>query len=97
MSTNERDQTSAPPSREELIALAHLPLFPVAPFFVATVEYSTLRYYRVHKRAHRDPAWARKHLRWHYDHHMGKDQDANWCVTWPWFDWLMGTRVRCAG
>ena len=77
-----------------IIALAHLPLLPVAPFFVASVEYSTLTYYRVHRRAHRDPAWAREHLRWHYDHHMGKNQDANWCVTWPWFDWVMGTRER---
>jgi sterol desaturase/sphingolipid hydroxylase (fatty acid hydroxylase superfamily) len=76
------------------IALAHLPLLPVAPYFVAAVEFSTLQYYRVHKHAHRDPAWARKHLRWHYDHHMGKNQDANWCVTWPWFDYLMGTRER---
>jgi sterol desaturase/sphingolipid hydroxylase (fatty acid hydroxylase superfamily) len=66
----------------------------VAPLFVAAVEYSTLYYYWVHRRAHRDPAWARKHLRWHYDHHMGKNQDANWCVTWPWFDYVMGTRER---
>ena len=28
----------------------------------------------------------------HYDHHMGKNQDANWCVTHPFFDWVMGTR-----
>jgi sterol desaturase/sphingolipid hydroxylase (fatty acid hydroxylase superfamily) len=32
----------------------------------------------------------------HYDHHMGKNQDSNWCVTRPWFDWVMGTRVRYA-
>jgi sterol desaturase/sphingolipid hydroxylase (fatty acid hydroxylase superfamily) len=77
-----------------VLGLAHLPLLSVAPYFVAAVEYSALHYYRVHKRAHRDPAWARAHLRWHYDHHMGRNQDANWCVTWPWFDWLMGTRQR---
>jgi hypothetical protein len=77
-----------------VIALAHLPLLPFAPLFVAAVEFSTFNYYRVHRRAHRDPAWARAHLRWHYDHHMGKNQDANWCVTWPWFDWVMGTRER---
>jgi hypothetical protein len=23
---------------------------------------------------------------------MGPDQNANWCVTRPWFDVLMGTR-----
>ena len=77
-----------------VLALAHLPLLPVAPYFVAAVEYSAFYYYHVHQRAHRDPVWARKHLRWHYDHHMGRNQDANWCVTWPWFDWVMGTRVR---
>lgn len=72
------------------------PLLPVAPFFVGTVWYSALNYYRVHKRSHEDPEWARQHLTWHYDHHMGPKQDANWCVTRPWFDHLMGTRVPYA-
>jgi hypothetical protein len=80
-----------------LLALVHLPLFPVLPFFTSAVELSALRYYRVHKRAHRDPAWAREHLPWHYDHHMGPNQDANWCVSWPWFDWVMGTREAFVG
>jgi hypothetical protein len=79
------------------VALAHLPLLPIAPFFVLAVEWSAMRYYRVHKRAHRDPDWAREHLRWHYDHHMGPNQDANWCVTQPWFDWIMGTREPFLG
>ncbi len=80
-----------------VLALVHLPLLPVAPFFVGAVEYSALRYYRVHKRAHRDANWARENLPWHYDHHMGPNQDANWCVTWPWFDWVMGTREPYVG
>jgi hypothetical protein len=80
-----------------LIAVTHAPLFPIFPWFVATVELSAARYYYVHKRAHQDPGWARKHLPWHYDHHMGPDQDANWCVTWPWFDWVMGTRKKFVG
>jgi hypothetical protein len=25
---------------------------------------------------------------------MGKDQNANWCVTHPWFDVIMGTRKK---
>jgi hypothetical protein len=78
-------------------AALHAPLFPVAPFFVGTCWYSQYRYYKVHKRAHMDPEWAREHLPWHYDHHMGPNQDANWCVTHPWFDELMGTRERYAG
>jgi len=80
-----------------LTTLAHLPLFPVAPFFTGTVVYSAWNYYRKHKRSHLDPAWAREHLPWHYDHHMAPNQDANWCVTKPWFDHLMGTRVPYVG
>ncbi|MEZ4365417.1 MAG: hypothetical protein R2939_03905 [Kofleriaceae bacterium] len=78
-------------------AVAISPLLPVAPWFVGTVWYSALNYYRVHKRAHLDPAWAREHLPWHVDHHLGPDQDANWCVTRPWFDDLLGTRKRYLG
>ena len=78
-------------------AVAVVPLAPLAPFFVGTVWYATLNYYRQHKRAHLDPAWARANLPWHYDHHMGPEQDANWCVTRPWFDDLLGTRKPYLG
>ena len=78
-------------------AALHVPLLPIAPFYVGTMWYSAWNYYRVHKRSHLDPAWARTHLPWHYDHHMGPDQDANWCVTHPWFDQVMGTRKPYAG
>ena len=78
-------------------ALLHLPLFPVAPFFTGTVLYSMWNYYRKHKRSHLDPEWAREHLPWHYDHHMGPNQHKNWCVTRPWFDIVMGTREPYVG
>jgi sterol desaturase/sphingolipid hydroxylase (fatty acid hydroxylase superfamily) len=68
------------------------PLAPVAPFFVASLYYAAYNYYRMHRRAHLDPEWARQHCRWHYDHHMGPDQHKNWCVTSPLFDHIMGTR-----
>lgn len=68
------------------------PLFPVAPFFTGTLWYRMWAYYRDHKRSHLDPAWAREQLPWHVDHHLGKDQNANWCVTHPWFDYVMQTR-----
>jgi len=79
------------------LAVAHLPLLPVAPCYTGTIWYCVARYYSVHKRAHLDTAWARAHLPWHYDHHMGPDQDCNWCVTHPWFDTVMGTRVPYLG
>lgn len=82
---------------KELLAVgaavaAHLPLLPVAPFFVATVALGAARYYRVHKRSHVDPEWARENVPWHYDHHMAPNQDANWGVRRDWVDRLMGTR-----
>jgi hypothetical protein len=80
-----------------LASAAMTPLFPVAPFLVGTFWYSTINYYRKHKRAHLDPEWAREHLPWHYDHHMGPNQHANWCVTNPWFDNVMGTRKPYVG
>jgi hypothetical protein len=27
---------------------------------------------------------------------MGPNQDANWCVSYPWFDHVLGTRERAA-
>lgn len=78
-------------------AVLHVPLFPVAPFFTGTVWYSMWRYHRVHKRAHLDPKWARERLPWHADHHLGRNQNANWCVTHPFFDYVMGTRERYLG
>ena len=73
------------------------PLFPIAPFFVGTMWYSAVNYYTKHKRSHLDIEWARENLPWHYDHHMGPNQNSNWCVTRPWFDLIMGTREPYVG
>jgi len=78
-------------------ALAVAPIAWVSPGFAAGVWVSVLNYYRVHKRSHLDPAWGYKHLPWHYDHHMGPDQDKNWCVTFPLWDYVKGTRVPYKG
>lgn len=74
-----------------------LPLLPIAPLFTTTMWACAWNYHRVHKRAHLDPAWAREHLPWHVDHHLAPNQDANWCVTNPFFDHVMDTRVRWVG
>lgn len=79
-----------------VLCAAHLPLVKVAPFFTATVFYAGVNYLRKHKKSHRDPEWAMKHMKWHVDHHLGKNQDANWCVSQPWFDNLVGTRIDYA-
>lgn len=76
------------------IGLVHAPLFPVSPFFIGAVWFSLGNYYYLHKKSHLEPEWGKKNLPWHYDHHMGKDQDKNWCVTFPLFDYIMGTRIQ---
>ena len=78
------------------VGAAHLPLFPIAPFYTTTFWYCLWRYRRDHRRAHLDPDWARDHLPCHYDHHMG-DQDQNFAICWPWVDNLTGTRVAFVG
>lgn len=80
-----------------LASLAASPLWLVVPWFTATLWYCAANYYRVHRRSHEDPDWARSHLPWHYDHHMGPNPHANWCVTRPWFDHLLGTREPYLG
>ena len=90
-----------PPTKEIVALLAgaaiHAPLFPVAPFYVSTIWYSAARYWWVHRKAHLDPEWAKEHLPWHYDHPRGPNQDANWCVTHPFFDHVMKTREPWLG
>lgn len=75
----------------------HVPLWSVAPVFTTGVWLSALNYLRRHKQAHADVEWGKQHMPWHYDHHMGRNQDANWCVSYPWIDWLMGTREPWLG
>jgi len=75
-----------------IVGLVISPLAFWIPGVVGAIWYSLGYYWYVHKRGHLDPEWAKKNLPWHYDHHMGKNQDANWCVSRPWFDHLMGTR-----
>jgi len=76
------------------IVLLHAPLLIIFPLFVGTLYASLMLYYYKHRKAHLDPAWAKRHLRWHCDHHLGGNSPGNWCVTWPWFDYLMGTRIK---
>ncbi|MDO9103480.1 MAG: hypothetical protein Q7U57_00825 [Methylovulum sp.] len=78
------------------IVLLHLPLLFWLPELVSAVYLSLALYYYKHRRAHLDPIWAKRHLRWHYEHHLcnSSGHDSNWCVTWPWFDYLLGTRIK---
>jgi sterol desaturase/sphingolipid hydroxylase (fatty acid hydroxylase superfamily) len=76
------------------LALLRLPLLKVAPFFTVGVLFSSGNYLYRHRKAHIDVEWGKKHMPHHWDHHMGENQDANWCVSYPWLDWVLGTRLR---
>ena len=71
--------------------LVHFPLVWFYPVFSLTLYASLVLYYLKHRKAHMNPVWAKEHLRWHYEHHINPES-GNWCVTWPWFDYLLGTR-----
>ena len=75
-----------------LLVATHIPVYFISPTFFITLALYAVYYYRTHKRMHLDTQWGRKHFSWHYDHHMGRDQDKNWGVTHQWVDRLMGTR-----
>lgn len=82
------------------LSLGAIPALAVAPWMPTlglTLVGCGVEYWYKHRRAHLDPAWARAHLPWHVDHHLGRDQDANWCVTRPWCDRLFGTRKPWLG
>lgn len=86
-------------TKNEILSLAvvatttSLMFYPVSKGMAVAAVYSACNYYYIHRRAHLQPDWAMKKIPWHYDHHMNSNQDANWCVTKPWFDYLLGTRV----
>ena len=52
----------------------------------------TITYYFLHRKSHLEPEWGKRWMPWHWDHQMGKNQNANWGVTSPIFDWVFGTR-----
>ena len=83
-------------SRELLVlagfVLLHAPIVLIFPLFTSAVYAYLAHYNYKHRKAHLNPVWTRRHLRWHYEHHLGGNACVNWCVTWLWFDYLMGTR-----
>ena len=75
-----------------LLATLHIPIYFVSPTFFVAIGFYAVYYYTTHKRMHLDTQWGRERFPWHYDHHMGRDQDKNWGVTHQWVDKLVGSR-----
>ena len=77
-----------------LLMLVHSPLFFFYPVMAKTLAAYLVIYYFAHARMHIDPIWGMKHFPWHYDHHMGPDQDKNWCIVIPLCDIIFRTREK---
>lgn len=77
-----------------ILVLLHTPVLFISPFFFGSLVYFAARYFYIHRKSHTDVEWGKKNFPWHYDHHMGKDQDSNWGVTSPIWDHILGTRKR---
>jgi len=72
----------------------NLPLLWIFPYAVVTFSGYAIAYYFLHRKAHMDIEWGKRWLPWHYDHHLGKNQDLNWCVLFPLWDHILGTRKK---
>ena len=70
------------------------PLILFLPFTYGTMFIHAMLYFVLHNTAHKYPKFAKKYMRWHYDHHMGKNQNMNWCVVHPLADYIMKTRIK---
>jgi sterol desaturase/sphingolipid hydroxylase (fatty acid hydroxylase superfamily) len=76
------------------LLLLHTPIFFLSPVFFTTLFTYSVLYYCAHRKSHLDTKWARRWLPWHYDHHMGKNQEANWCVLFPLADYIFRSRIK---
>ena len=72
----------------------HVPLFWYVPVFAGTAILYAFIYMVVHRKSHEHIEFFKKWMPWHYEHHMGRDQNRNWCVVCPLMDHIMGTRDK---
>jgi len=80
-----------------LLLIVHTPVYFLSPVVFAVMIVYAVSYYGVHRYSHANTSWGKKYLPWHWDHHMGKNQDANWCVLFPLSDYVFGTRKKSNG
>ena len=74
-----------------LLAILHLPIAFFNISFFCGILMGILEYRYKHKKSHTDVAWAIKNIPWHYEHHMGRNQDMNFGVRSAFVDKLLGT------
>jgi len=72
------------------ILILNLPFFWWFNGYACAIYFSVFTYYFLHRKAHCQHDWAKDYLPWHYRHHLVNDNE-NWCITHPLFDYLMKT------
>lgn len=77
-----------------LLVLIHSPLAWFFPWFYVASAIGAGLYYFCHAISHIHPELGKRFFKHHFDHHMGTNQDANWCVSYPLWDRIFRTRVK---
>ena len=80
-----------------LAAILHIPIAIIFPWAGLAILLSIVSYYFQHAKSHKNVEWARVVLPWHYDHHMGPNQDMNFGVRSDIFDKIFRTRLKYYG
>lgn len=89
----------SPMIRKELLIMTALTLVVSVPLYMfvwpalgIASAVGLWYYFFVHAFSHVNLAFGEIFLPWHWDHHMGRNQNQNWCVSFPWLDHILGTR-----
>lgn len=77
-----------------IIALSTITWYYIWPMLFFCTLFWITAYFVLHGASHTWVDWGNKYMPWHRDHHMGKNQDLNWCVTFPLMDYIMRTRKK---
>jgi len=75
------------------ILILNAPFFWIANGYAWGISIAVISYYLIHRHAHINIIWAKQYLPWHYQHHT-INSNANWCISYPLFDYLMQTRDK---
>ncbi len=75
------------------LVLLHLPIVSFSLGFWLGVTSYAIAFKALHGIQHKYPAFTKKYMKWHWDHHM-KDSNKNFGVVLPLSDYLFGTRKK---
>ena len=72
------------------LALIHTPILFVSPVAYFSICIYGASFILVHHFQHRHPEFTKKHMWWHWNHHMVSPNE-NWCIVSPVADYIYGS------